>query len=644
MKLKKLVYSTFLISFSLLQVYSQKSDLAAADKKYANAAYVDAIATYERVANKGYKDEQMFQKLGNAYYFNAELPKAEKWYSELFAMNKEQEPEYYYRYAQCLKSIEKYAKANEMLDLFYKNSVTDRRAKLYANNKNYLEDIKANSGHFTVENAGINSENTDYGSALLGNKLIFSSARQIEGGSSKVFRQNNELFTDLYSSEIMSNGKLDSPKPFGGNEINSKLHESTPVFTKDGKTMYFTRNNYLDGKKGTDSGKITRLKLYKATLEGETWKNVEELAFNSDSYSVAHPALSPDNKTLYFASDMPGTLGQSDLFKVAIKTDGSFGTPVNLGNIVNTEGRESFPFVSEDNKIFFASDGQPGLGGFDIFVATIQNDATITDVRNVGMPINSSQDDFALIVDKDGKGYFSSNRASGSGSDDIYSFVAENCKQQLEGIVTDNHTKLVMPNVKLSLLDSQFVLQDVTQSDSNGHYSFEAICGKTYYVQAAKADYSTIERKVTMGKSNGKTLLNIVFDQWKDKIEVGDDLGIFFGIKFIYFDLNKAEITKEAAFDLEKILDIMNQYPTIKIDIRSYTDSRQTAEYNQILSDKRAKATIDWLVKNGISKERLSGKGYGESQLLNGCSDGVNCSEEEHQANRRSEFIVTTLK
>ena len=646
MKIKKLVYCTLFIVVAL-QGYSQKSRVAAADKKYERYAYVDAIATYERVAEKGYKDEKMLQKLGNAYYFNAELEKATKWYGELFAMSPEQEPEYYYRYSQCLKSVGEYAKADEMLEQFNKKSGNDKRAKLFVKHKNYLEVIKANSGRFNIEDAGINSEYSDYGSSFSGNKLVFVSARDTGGVSKRVSKWTNQSFTNLYASEVSSSGNLGAPKPFG-NRMNSKFHESTPVFTKDGKTVYFTRNNFLDGKKGKDDKKITLLKLYKATLENVFWGNVTELSFNSNQYSVAHPMLTPDNKTLYFASDMPGTYGQSDLFKVAINEDGSFGTPENLGATINTEGRESFPYISDENELYFASDGHPGLGGLDVFVSKIEQGGSFKEVQNVGAPINGPQDDFAFLIDsKTRNGFFTSNRTGGKGYDDIYKFAETRklvCKQELAGIITDLGTGLVLSNVKASVFNAKFELQKVALSDEKGQYSFEVECGKTYFVRAEAVDYVTKESNISIISTNGTTNLPIAMEKSGCKVAVGDDLAKCFGIKMIYFDLDKSFVTKEAAFELEKILDLMKQYPTMKLDIRSHTDSRQTAKYNLGLSDRRAKSAIDWLAKNGIEVSRLTGKGYGESQLTNNCSDGVKCTEEQHQANRRNEFIVTSIE
>lgn len=646
MKIKKLVYSTLLIVVAL-QGFSQKAKVAVADKKYDRYAYVDAIATYERLAEKGYKDEKMFQKLGNAYYFNAELEKAANWYGELFAMNQDQESEYFYRYSQCLKSVGQYGKADEMLEQFNKKSGNDKRAKLYAKHKNYLEEIKANSGRFNIEDAGINSEYSDYGSSFSGNKLVFASSRDTGGVSKRVFKWTNQSFTNLYASEVNSRGNLETPKPFG-NRINSKFHESTPVFTKDGNTIYFTRNNFLDGKKGKDDKKITLLKLYKATLEDGSWKKITELPFSSNQYSVAHPMLSPDDKTLYFASDMPGTFGQSDLFKVAINNDGSFGTPENLGAMINTEGRETFPFISDDDELYFASDGHPGLGGLDVFVSKIEQDGGFKEVQNVGSPANGPLDDFAFLIDsKTRNGFITSNRTGGKGYDDIYKFTETRklvCIQELAGIVTDQDTGLALPNVNVSLFNEKFEPLKVNVSDEKGKYSFNVECGKTYYIRTEKIDYVTKESKISTNTTSGITNFSIALEKAGCKLAVGDDLGKCFGIKMIYFDLAKSSIKKEATFELEKILDVLQQYPAMKLDIRSHTDSRQTAKYNEVLSDRRAKSTIEWLVKNGIDSSRLTGKGYGESQLVNNCLDGVKCTEEEHQSNRRSEFIIISME
>ncbi len=643
------LYITIISVFSF-NSYAQKAQIASADKKYDNFAYIDAIKTYERVAEKGYKSEDMFQKLGNSYYFNGELDKASKWYDELFVMSTNQEPEYYYRYAQSLKAAGQTDKANEMLEKFMEKAGSDNRANLIKKNRNYLDIIRANSGRYKIEDAGINSKYSDYGSALYGNKLVFSSARDTGSLVHRKHKWTNESFTNLYYSDLdeqFSPGKVDEPFK----KIKSKFHESSAVFTKDGKTMYFTRNNYLDGKKGKDDKGITLVKIYKASFENDDWTKITELPFDSDQYSVAHPALSADEKTLYFASDMPGTLGQSDLFKVKINDDGSFGTPQNLGNEINTEGKETFPYITDENEIYFSSDGHPGMGGLDVFVSKIYSDGTFGEVQNLGDGANSPKDDFAYLIDtKSRRGFVSSNRVGGQGNDDIYKFIETRklvCLQELYGTVTALNTSQMLADAKMSLFDSEFKLINTTVTDATGNYKFEVECGKTYNVRAAKPDYVTKEQKIEIAKENGKTNLNFVLENNVCKVAVGDDLGKCFGIKMIYFDLDKYNIRTEAALDLEKILDVLNQNPTMKIDIRSHTDCRQTVKYNQILSDRRAKSTIDWLVKNGVASDRLTGKGYGETQLVNDCgcepTNQSNCTEEQHQMNRRSEFIITAL-
>ncbi|MCI9847011.1 OmpA family protein [Flavobacterium pectinovorum] len=631
-----------MVSVFSFKCYSQQSKMNAADKKYDGYAYIDAIKTYERVAQKGYKSEDMFKKLGNAYYFNSEFEGAAKWYGELFAMNPSPEPEFYYRYAQSLKATGQTAQANKILDEFNSKYKDDNRGKLYKQNVNYLDKIKANSGRYNIEDAGINSQYSDYSTFVVNNKIYFASARDTGNFSKRKHKWTGEYFTNLYVTDVDS-VKVKKFKT----ALNSKFHESSPVLTKDGKTIYFTRNNYIDGKKGKNEDKITFIKIYKATLENGKWTNIRELPFSSNNYSTAHPALSPDEKTLYFASDMPGTIGQSDIFKVSINENGGYGTPQNLGKSINTEGKETFPYVSNENEIYFASDGHPGLGGLDVFVGQIDPDGSISDIQNVGADVNSPKDDFAYTIDSATReGYFSSNKDGGRGSDDIYKFLETRrlkCIQELYGLITDEATGMILPEAKVSLYDRNLDLKKVTSADNTGNYTFQVECGEMYYVRAEKPEYNTKEVSIEIPDKTGKTNLPIALESAKCKVAIGDDLGKCFGIKMIYFDLDKSNIREEAALDLEKILDVLNENPKMKLDIRSHTDSRASHKYNESLSDRRAKSTIEWLIMNGVAKNRLTGKGYGETQLVNQCADGVKCTEEEHQANRRSEFIITAL-
>ena len=640
----KVTFLHVAVLFLALNAYSQKAKVQKADKQYEQYAYIDAIKTYESVAEKGYKSADLFQKIGNAYYFNGELTKAYKWYTELFALNETVDPEYYFRYSQTLKAIGEYDKANEMLNTFSQKNASDQRAKLYVGEKDYLTIIKENSGRYTIDSLDINSENSDYGTAFLGNELVFASSRQTGNLSNKIQKWNNQPFTKLFSSTLDNEGKLSAPTEFSS-AVDSKFNEATPAFTKDGKTMYFTRNNFNNGRKGKDDNKVTLLKIYKAILKDGKWTEVTELPFNSDDYSVAHPALSVDEKTLYFASDMPGTLGQSDIFKARINADGSFGTPENLGKSINTEGKETFPFVSRENELYFSSDGQPGLGGLDVFVSKINADATLTPPVNVGAPVNGPLDDFAFMIDTKSRiGFFSSNREGGKGFDDLYKFKEEKkleCEQLLAGIITDLQTGEIIAEAKVSLYDGTMKLIKSLYSDAEGKYVFDEVaCGGSYSVRAEKKDYLTKEVRVTLSDSAGKTELPIALEKSITPIEEGIDIAKVLGNIIIYFDLDKSFIRSDAALELAKIVEVMKANPSIKVDVRSHTDSRQTHKYNEALSERRAKATVAWMVKEGISKDRLTGKGYGETQLVNGCADGVECTEAEHQLNRRSEFII----
>lgn len=625
---------TFIL-FSIVGA-AQEKKVAIATKNYDNLAYVDAVKVYKRVAEKGYKSIEVFQRLANAYYFQANLEEAAKWYGELFLLTQDLEPEYFIRYAQSLKSIGQYTKADEIMNVLVQKGAKDTRAALFVQHKDYQSQIKKNSGRQEIKNAGFNSEYSDYGTAINGDQLIFSSTRE----TAKVFKRKhswtNQSFTNLYVLKSTS-----STPELLNSKINSAYNESTPVFTKDGKTMYFTRNNYFKGRTKTDQNKIVLLKLYKATFDGKKWSKVEELPFNSNEYSCAHPALSTDEKTLYFASNMPGTVGQSDIFKVAIRNNGTFGTPENLGKTINTEGRETFPFIAADNKLYFASDGHVGLGGLDVFVSTITNQTSYSEPQNIGAPVNSGSDDFGYVVDSSLKtGYFTSNRKEDNlGFDDIYAFTEKKVLEtqtKIEGQLTDANTGEVIEGTVI-LFDKNYNKIAEVKTDTMGNYVFENVPNdQQYFVRAESSSYNTNEA-TTAG--NG-AITPIVLTKGVKALKVGDDLRTALNIDIIYFDLDKWNIREDAAVELAKIVEVLHENPNMKIAVRSHTDSRQTHQYNQILSDKRAQSTRDWLISKGIAPERLTAKGYGETELLNVCADGVLCAESDHQKNRRSEFII----
>lgn|SRR5690554_1748882 len=644
--MKKTIYIIiFLALGNLFTLTAQQSRVKKADNQYDDYSYMDAVTIYEKVFNKGYKSVEMLESLGNAYYFNAEYADAAKWYSELFLLEPQaSNPEYYYRYSQSLKSTGDSEKSKEYLEKYFQVIGDDSRK---AASKNYLDVIEQNSGRFMVASAqALNSENADYGTAFHEDNLIFSSTRGRK--SWLVFRTqswSNQKHEALYASKLDEQGNLGEPELFSS-ALNSRFSETTPAFTSDGKTVYFTRHNYLK-KRGYDSDKTTHLKVYRAVLEDGKWKHITELPFNNNQYSVAHPALSLDEKILYFASDMPGGFGGSDIWKVSINDDGSFGTPENLGATVNTKGKETFPFISGENELYYSSNGKLGLGGLDVFVSKI-TDEGYEEAVNVGSPVNGAWDDFAFYYDFEKRtGFFSSNRKDGQGLDDIYKFVETRpliITQSIVGTITDADTGEPVPGAVVNLYDSKENLIGTTTTDENGKYAFgeDLVRGNTFYrIRAEAPGFNIDERSLTTGSVNGYVNVeDFVVKKTKISIVPGTDLAKELNIPIIYFDFDKSNIRPDAAVELAKLLQVLEDYPELKIDIRSHTDSRGSHAYNEGLSDRRAKSTREWLISKGIEAERLTAKGYGETRLVNHCSDGVWCSKEDHQLNRRSEFIV----
>lgn len=642
--MKKIIFST-VASLVTLVSFSQEKTINKGNKEYDKYAFFEAKDIYERVANRGHKSVDLFSKLGDSYYYNADLISANKWYTKLFGLSNQVDSEYLYRYSQTLKAAGDIKKSDEYLQMFAKQKPLDTRGAKFLDQKDYLDIIKSNSGRYVIENAGINSKVMDFGAAFYKDQIVFTSARDTAG--SRIHSWTNQGFTKLYSSSINSDGSLSTPEKFS-DAITTKLNESTPVFSKDGNTMYFTRNNYNNGKKGKDENGTILLKIYKATFNDGFWGDVIELPFNSDTYSVAHPALNKDETFLYFSSDMPGGIGSSDLYKVAINSDGSFGAPENLGNTINTEARETFPFFSEDNILFFASDGHLGLGGLDVFGSKIK-DNIISKPQNLGVPINSSMDDFGYIISNSKIGFFTSNRTGGIGSDDIYKFK-ENIKLNIEvnesvlGIVMDEDTKEILPNNEVFIYNDKMIEIAKVMTDKEGKYTYNNLLpNTTYSVRAKGVDGEMAERIFTTGNVGKSAEANILTKSKVKKVKVGDDLAKSFNIELIYFDLDKSNIREDAAIDLAKIVEVLKQNPSIKIEIRSHTDSRNSDEYNLRLSQLRAKSSMDWIIQQGIDPTRLTGKGYGEIELVNKCSDGVICSEEEHSLNRRTQFVIKSM-
>ncbi|MFD2188169.1 OmpA family protein [Aquimarina celericrescens] len=641
-----------LISF---MSYSQEKRLEKADESFNRFAFVDARKIYLQVAESGYESLELFKKLGDSYYFNAQLEEAVTWYEKLTSNYAEEiDPEYLFRYSQSLKSVERYDEADKVMEKFITLTGNDQRAEYFMNTRDYLKFIEMQSGKFRLLKLSVNSKFSDYAPSFDNQgQLVFASSRGGGSGMTKTIHEWNEMpFLDLFASNmIAANGILQTPKKLKG-KINSKFHESSTSFSQDGKTVYFTRNNYTKKKLGSNTQGTILLKIYRATLEENKWTNIEELPFNSDEYSVAHPALTADGTKLYFASDMPDSRGLSDLYVVDINTDGTFGEPKNLGDKINTEGRETFPYVSDSGRLYFASDGHIGLGGLDVFVAVPEGLDEFSIPYNVGKPVNSDEDDFTFVLNETTKiGYFASNRSGGKGNDDIYSFkqtgeLITECNQYVTGVVTDATSKEKLEEVEVILMDDKNNELQRTTTGKDGKYKFDLECDIAYIVRATKATYTPTETLLTTNnvlEFEHDLALQLTQGRLDGRKEFrrGDDLALILDLEPIYFDLNKFLIRPDAEVELQQIIAALKEYPQLKIDVRSHTDSRADDNYNMLLSEKRAKSTIKYIIeKGGIDPSRVTGRGYGETALVNKCSNGVECSDEEHQLNRRSEFIV----
>ncbi len=629
-------------------VFSQKRLVDRANKKFEKFAFIDAREMYLKAAESGYESAELFKNLGDTYFFNRDFGNAWKWYEKLFSIfPAEAETDYYFRAALSLRSLKNYEQADTYMEKYIAAGGKGLVGRNFKKNRDYLKVITQASqqNQYTIEKVPINTSSSDFGPSFYGeNKIVYASSPETTD-KDKIYEWNNLPYLDLYVADMDDDYFLFNSKPIEG-EINTDFHESSAVFTKDRSTVYFVRNNFLDGRERNDKTKTTRLKLYKARKSGENlWTDVVELPFSSDDYSVAHPTLSKDEKRLYFASDMPGSLGESDIWYVDVLGEGSYGNPVNLGADINTEANESFPFVSENNNLYFCSDGHPGLGGYDVFMVPIDAYGKLGGLTFLGEPINSNQDDFGFIINEQkNRGFLSSNRGGqlGSRDDDIYYFK-KICNTTISGTVTDKKSKERIPNATIILYSEAGKEIERIQADSMGAFSFskdncESI---TYKVNANKENYNDNEQPATTSQENANTKIDLILDPIEKPVDVGTDLSVSLDLKPIYFDFNKAEIRPDAAIELNKVIDYLKEFPQITIDVRSHTDSRGKDQYNLRLSNQRNKSTIDYIVNiGGIGRARISGKGYGESELLNGCSNGVDCSEEEHEKNRRSEFIV----
>ena len=727
--MKTIKYITLL--FVILYAFAgnaQTKKITKGDKSYDVYSYEECINKFEGVTNKSI---ELKRKLAESYLKTGDYFNAEKYSGEV-AQSDKSNSEDIYNYASVLKINKKYDEADTWMNKFYQLEQGDSRAKMFVQNKGIINDLLNDREQFIIKNLGINMSAQDFGTSYYGkDQVVFASTRPSAKLFKRIWNWNELPFLDLYVADIQRT-QLENVKQFK-KKFNKKYHEGPASFDKTGNFMAFTLNNYEN--KSKDG--VVKLQIYTSEKKGKKWQEPVSLNFNNSEYSVGHPALTEDGEIMYFASNMPGGFGGTDIYISKRNDDGTWNEPVNLGKPVNTEGNEMFPFIHKNGILFFASDGHPGLGGLDIFM-TKKSENEWLQPQNLGVPVNSNFDDFAFIIDDiTESGFFSSNREDGKGNDDIYSFkLVKKLSFDIiiQGKVKDNYGN-ILANTNVSLFDQENNPVKTVNTDAKGNYEFKAHQNELYSVKAEKPKYQSDEKNIdTKGKSSvsadlvleklpdfivsvfivdtdsknklsavkivsinnksaeketltsseyGKFLIKLPdyklydsidytfitekegyasktvdfkqilkkFGEYNteiqmNKISLGGDLGKIIEINPIYFDFNKYNIRPDAAFELDKIVKIMNEYPTMEIELSSYTDCRGSSIYNRNLSDRRAKASADYIKKRISKPTRINGQGYGETQPVNDCAceggrgRGLECTEEQHQQNRRTEFKI----
>lgn len=627
--MNKIYTILLLIAVSTTMVTAQNSKTKKADQYYDRLQYTDAAEAYQKLLEKGESSTYVYERLGNSYYFINDTKKAETFYKRV-VKKKDVNPETVYNYGQSLKANGKFGDYNTYMKQFAEMKPSDSRSIEFMKNPNYLpEIIDENSQKYTATNLeALNSKYSDFGGVAVGKDFYFASARNTTG---KKYGWNEEPFLDIYKASIV--GGVEKNEVLLKGDVNTKYHESSVTITADGKRMYFDRNDYYNGKYKKNEEGINQINIYYAeNVDGE-WKDVHSVPFNTSEYSTSHPALSPDGNTLYFTSDRPGGKGMADIYKVAISKDGSFGTPENLGSNINTEGKEGFPFVDSNGTLYFCSDAHLGMGGLDIFAAEAKGN-NFGEAKNLGIGANSSEDDFAYSYDPaTQEGYVSSNRKGGKGSDDIYKIKKiESCEVIINALVINEYTKEPIPSARLELYDGMENKLNAETTGVDGKGTLMTACNQNHVVQAYMNGFESNAVKVSASKNDVKS---ITIELRPIESIIVDDKVI---LNPILFDLDKSNIKPQAAFELDKLVALMQKYPVMEIYVESHTDNRGSDTYNMELSERRAQSTVQYVISKGIDKSRISGKGFGESKPAIDCGD--KCTDEQYHKNRRSEFII----
>lgn len=611
--------------------FAQKSKIEKANKYYEGHAYIQAIELYHSILKSGPSDEAVI-KLADSYRQINKTREAEKWYAKAVRLKSSKAIDKFH-YAQILQMNGKCLEAKKWYSAYSKIEKSDKRPHLLASSCDSLHLFHEDTANYRVkELRSINSEHSDFGAVIYKKGMVFTSARTEPNKKSKLSMRDGKPYLNMYFSPNFRQSKFAMVYLFH-DKVNSKFHDGPATFNKDFTEIYFTRN-------GKGKGGARRLKIFTAKLVGENWKELESLPFNSHDYSVGHPCLSPDGKSLYFTSDMKGGLGGTDIW-VVTKNGSNWTAPKNLGPLINTKGNEMFPHVT-DSVFYFSSNGHPGLGGLDIYRATLVK-GRLEDVENMGAPLNSSYDDFGLTIGRQPYiGYISSNRPGGVGSDDLYEFQdlhqVKIVNLSLEGILTkkENDKEVPIAGATVTLLDEDDKEVTKIMTKSDGAFKFNVQSEKEYTIVAKKDNFFTDRKNVsTYGKGRPPEVNASVKMEAKEIVLNQENV-----IPNIYYEYNKWEVTPQITMELDKLVILLKDNPNLIIEIGSHTDDRGNASFNLKLSQKRAEGVMEYLASRGVSKNRMSARGYGKTKPIIAAAQ----TEEDHSKNRRTEFTVTMIR
>ena len=654
--MKKAVYIIVCLLLTAVAAGCRTPKLSEADAQFQRGEYYDASVTYKKVYNKLRKKEERPQrgevafKMGRCYRLLNMSARASAAFQNALRYEYPDSTTHF-MLAQALHADGKYAAALRSYDKYLEFCPDDSLAINCAEGCRTAQEIRARGSRYVVKQAKLfNSRRADFCPMYLGadcDQIYYTSTTEKATGDKKseITGMKN---ADVFFSKKNEKGEWERPEPVEG-ELNTEFDEGIVAFSPDAQTMYLTKAR-------RELNAPTSVEIYTSTRSDAKWSAPVKFEITADTLSTfGHPAVSPDGEYLYFVSDMPGGYGGKDIWRISLKE--RQGSLVNLGPDINTEGNDDFPYVRSDGSLYFSSDGHPGMGGLDIFRATAVGDPADLrwKVENMGFPINSAGDDFGITFGKGEDGFFSSNRGDARGYDHIYSFEYDPVRITIEGLVMDKDEEPVKNAIIRIVGNDGSNQKEVARDD--GSFSFALQRGVKYVMLAGAKGYLNQKQEF----ASDSTMEDANY--WVEFILPSISKPSV--VENIFYDYDKADLRQESKTALNELIAVLHDNPNVTIEMASHTDRWGSDAYNINLSERRAKSVVDYLVENGISRDRLQPHGYGKSRpktvtkriarLYPQFKEGdilteefiKTLSEEDQQAadqiNRRTEFSVLSL-